>query len=310
MCTKPYRLKLLVLFFSVIPFSSAAESLTEPEIFPQTDALFSRVENQVHGLGLEKVVDIDHARLAWEAGISTMSPSRVLLFSDPKLNAELIAINPLIGLDLPFRILAYGDQGKAKLAFTNAEFLRNRYEIESRKLLIEYDLNIKNSLMGSENVASPVKSKITPGYGILSIDSDFNYEDSYQRLKQAVLAQGDTVWFAEIDYQEEAREFAIELPKVKLLLFGGPAPGGQAMSQFPLLGLDAFCQKVLLLESSDNLAPSNNKVSIHFNSIPDLAMLHYQQVAKPHEIINGRLVDTFTKALVSDKVSTDQPGEE
>ena len=78
-----------------------------------------------------------------------------------------------------------------------------------------------------------------------------------------------------------------------LLLFGGPGPGGKAMSEYPKLGLDAFCQKILVLESADG----SGIVSLHFNDIVALAKLHYGSSNKPQAVINKRLMATLSGAV-------------
>ena len=74
-------------------------------------------------------------------------------------------------------------------------------------------------------------------------------------------------------------------------LGGGPGPGGKAMAQFPRLGLDAFCQKLLVYQDEDG------SVKVLFNDIVALAELHYGKSNPPQKIINQRLKATFTKAI-------------
>ena len=82
------------------------------------------------------------------------------------------------------------------------------------------------------------------------------------------MAEGDTLWFGELDYRAEAQAFDIELPRLTLLLFGAPGPGGKAMADFPRMGLDAFCQKVLVHEADDG------QVKVYYNSMVGFAELH------------------------------------
>ena len=105
------------------------------------------------------------------------------------------------------------------------------------------------------------------------------------------MAQGDTIWFTTINYDEDAKKLGDELPRMKLLLFGGPAAGGQAMKDFPKLGLDAFCQKILVYESE------KDGVQVAYNDIVLLSLLHYGESNKPHHIINKRLSTSLKRAL-------------
>ena len=105
------------------------------------------------------------------------------------------------------------------------------------------------------------------------------------------MSQGDTVWFGDVDYQADARSEGVDIPGSRLLLFGGPAPGAMAMTGFPRLGLDAFCQKVLLLEGDDG------RVRLYFNDIVALAELHYGSSNQPQAVINQRMRATLEGAV-------------
>src|SRR5210317_111997 len=75
--------------------------------YAEPDRLFATLDDNVAASEyLEKVVGIDHSRLGAEAG-SFMPPAQLLIFSDPALDAKLIARNQLSAIDLPLRILAY-----------------------------------------------------------------------------------------------------------------------------------------------------------------------------------------------------------
>jgi uncharacterized protein (DUF302 family) len=83
----------------------------------------------------------------------------------------------------------------------------------------------------------------------------------------------------------------VALAPAQLLLFGGPAPGGVAMAAFPEIGLDAFCQKLLVYRDEQGTT------RVIYNDIAALAELHYGRSAKPHAMLNKRLTTTFFTAL-------------
>lgn len=116
---------------------------------------------------------------------------------------------------------------------------------------------------------SPISTEsVAKGYGLIEWDSDDPIEDTVKRVKDAVLSQGDTVWFGEVDYQQDAAAIGVDIPPAILLLFGGPAPGGEAMADYPKLGLDAFCQKLLVYQDGQG------NVKVAFNDIVAFARLH------------------------------------
>jgi uncharacterized protein (DUF302 family) len=241
----------------------------------------------------QPVVAIDHARLAAEAGVDSMPPSRVVIFNNPAVTTRLLQVNPHVGLDLPYRVLAYSDKGTVRLAFADESFIRARYGLDEAEPLADYQRDILHSVRGIDHARlSPVEGRsVTPGYGIISLESSFDFLTTISRLRDAIISQGDTVWFGEVDYRADADKLGVILPPSTLLLFGGPAPGGLAMTEYPRLGLDAFCQKVLVVEDGQG------RVSIHFNDIVALAELHYGSSNQPQAVINQRLVSTLGRAV-------------
>ena len=81
---------------------------------------------------------IDHAALA-ESVEMVLSPTQVLLFGKPALGTPLMERNPLIGLDLPLKVIVYQDAaGVVWLAYTKPEVLiTQRYGITGEEDRIE-----------------------------------------------------------------------------------------------------------------------------------------------------------------------------
>eukprot|EP00481_Brizalina_sp_1-RS-2013_P003329 TRINITY_DN8994_c0_g1_i1.p1 TRINITY_DN8994_c0_g1~~TRINITY_DN8994_c0_g1_i1.p1 ORF type:complete len:109 (-),score=13.47 TRINITY_DN8994_c0_g1_i1:87-413(-) len=92
------------------------------------------------------------------------------------------------------------------------------------------------------------------------------------------------------DFKARAEAIGESLPNATLLVFGGPAPGAKAMTDFPSIGLDAFGQKVLVTEE-------NGQVTVAYNNIVDMSELHYQDNAISHKVINFRLGKTLGGAV-------------
>ncbi|MCA9195844.1 MAG: hypothetical protein KDB03_28965, partial [Planctomycetales bacterium] len=71
----------------------------------------------------------------------------------------------------------------------------------------------------------------------------------------------------------------------------GPGPGGKAMASAPTLGLDAFCQKLLIWQDE------KGTVHVTFNDLRVLAARQEVSGGLPLRVINGRLKETFLTAL-------------
>jgi len=270
--------------------TAIAEAL--PDRYAATDQLFGRVLSQVAANGLREELQIDHARLAEAAG-KAMPAARVVLFTDPGVVTALVRSNVRAGLDLPLRVLAYEGEAGPAIAYTNAEFLRARHGLQDEAALKALDTALAKVLAPIEQsrMKAVPTSGMTRDQGIVELVSAYDFGETVDRLKKVVASQSDTVWFGEVDYQAMAAGQGTAIGPATLLLFGGPAPGGVAMAAFPSIGLDAFCQKLLVYQ--------DDKGSVHvlFNSIVALAELHYGRSIDPHRMLDQRLTATFTKAI-------------
>ena len=239
------------------------------------------------------VLTIDHSRLAANEEVY-MPPAVVSFFSNPELNSKLIRTNPLIGLDLPFKVLCYSepDTTAVSVAFTSAEFIAARHGLPLN-VLDNYKDQITSILSNfpSNTISQTDVNSVKINFGINFIESDFDFEQTIANLKKNIMSQEDTKWFGEINYQKEASTLGINILPSTLLLFGGPAPGGKAMNDSPKLGLDAFCQKVLVYQTVEG------QVIVAFNDIIAFAELYYGRTTQPQLMINQRLKNTFTKAV-------------
>ena len=260
-----------------------------------SDALFDRVAVNVSAdTAFDIVVEIDHSRLAAAAG-EDMPPSRVLIFSNPELDAALMAVDPKLGLDLPLRVLAYeaAPGGESRLLVNDTSYLEHRYGVALPQALKDgYRSTLDTALAGIESqYVFSLPSGGLQGDGLIMLDSAHSFDETLRRLREAVSAQDDTVWFGEIDFDQRARDVGRSIEPAQLLLFGGPGPGGRAMSSAPSLGLDAFCQKVLVLQDP------NGKVRVIMNDLLALAERHNVRKSLALRVINRRIRATFSNAL-------------
>lgn len=284
------RLAAATVVFSLALTIWAQADKEEPNRHTETDAVTKTIAGNI--AELETVAVIDHSRLAAKDGV-TMPPSVVTIYSDPKVDSALMKQNPRIGLDLPQKILVFEAAGEVRVAFPQESFLAARHAVADEAALNLYQESTNMGLRGvAAEIIDPVTDKgVTHDFGITELVSDFDHADTITRLKEAVMKQGDTVWFGDIDFHANAAKEGVDLPRSTLLLFGGPKPGGVAMAKFPKLGLDAFCQKLLVYEDT------KGKVRVIFNDIVMMAELHYGKSAEPHKVINGRLATTFEGAV-------------
>ncbi len=291
-------LKALIIIGCVTFISSCGGNSKKKVANQNSKNIAQKVDDAVKQLELvlldfKKIATLDHHRMAEEAGIYT-PPAIATIVSNSKVNTTLIQENQLVGLDLPFKFLCYSESDTlvVKIAFTSAEFIQKRHDLDAA-LLSDYHASMNTVLESfpQEMISVTDVSAVDEGFGIVSIKSDFDLATTVKNLRDIVMSQGDTKWFADVDYQKEASVLGIVLRPTTLLLFGGPAPGGKAMMTSPKIGLDAFCQKLLVYENE------SGEVWIAYNDIVAFANLYYQTSTKPQQMINQRLKMTFSKAI-------------
>lgn len=270
------------------------ESIAESR-YVEPDQLFqSLVANARSHTEFEVIVDIDHSRFGAEAG-SPMPPSHVLIWSDPGLEAGILSINPVAAVDLPLRILAYEDPGtgRAAVIYNSYEFVARRHSLPEDSWLREgYESAVSKVTQGIPEAAIKVfASDDMPDKGLVTLKSPHDFETTKKRIQNAIHAQSDTVDFGEVDFAARSKAHGIELRPLQLILFGGPGPGGKAMASAPTLGLDAFCQKLLIWQDKDET------VYVTFNDLLSLAKRQQVSGGLALQVINRRLKDGFLKAL-------------
>lgn len=291
---------ILAVFTIVVLLTSCGQSSTkQPEqaskrvtILEKVDRLNDQLKEAV--TSFELVASLDHHRMAQEEGVYT-PPAIATIFSDSETNTELLSNkNQLLALDLPFKVLCFSeaDTSNAKLAFTSGAFISKRHGIPSSQLArFDQQMNEVLSSIGESRVSKTNLDSVTLDYGIVKIQSDFEFKKTVDNLMHIVNSQSDTRWFGEIDFQKEALNHGKSLNPTKILFFGGPAPGAKAMQTTPRIGLDAFCQKLLVYEND------RGEVWIAFNDIVAFSNLYYGHSTGPQDMINQRLIGTFSKAI-------------
>ena len=279
-----------LIFLTIFLSSCKEQQAASQELYQAVDELYDQVVARADAY--EVIAEIDHSRLAAKEG-EVMPPARMVIFSDPSVNTPILQQEPLAGLDLPFRVLAYAEGESPAVISTTADYLKRRHGLADGPGLQRYEEEILSIVasLPDEAIVPFDTSSLNKGEGIHTLTSKYGFEQSIDRLKTDILAAGDTIWFGEIDYQAEATGLGVELPKLTLLLFGAPGPGAKAMADIPRMGLDAFCQKVLVFELPDG------SVEAYFNEMPVFAELHHGSKSLPHRVINYRMGKTLSGAI-------------
>ena len=90
-----------------------------------------RLESALKARGIMVFARIDFARDAATAGMS-LRPEQLLVFGNPKGGTPLLAAQPTVGLDLPFKVLAWVDeQGQVFVGYNDPAYIVARHGLSA-----------------------------------------------------------------------------------------------------------------------------------------------------------------------------------
>ncbi|MEQ8552527.1 MAG: DUF302 domain-containing protein [Cyclobacteriaceae bacterium] len=72
---------------------------------------------------------VAHDSIAMERGLE-LSPTRSILFEEPRLTTELINCQQTAALDLPLEIIVWEEYGDVYIGFMDPKFMRRRFMID------------------------------------------------------------------------------------------------------------------------------------------------------------------------------------
>ncbi len=108
-----------------------------------------RLENILQSKGLTVFARIDQQAAAQQAGLK-MPALELLLFGNPKSGTPLMIAEPLSGIDLPLKAMAWEDTaGNTWLSYNNLSYLQERFSlaVELMKPLAAVETLLKAALM-------------------------------------------------------------------------------------------------------------------------------------------------------------------
>ena len=95
-----------------------------------------RVENVAKAQGFRIWVREDFKKMGEKIDVN-IKPNQLLMFGKGKGGPKLISASPTTGLDLPLKVVAWEDEsGQVWVAYTSADYIRDRHEIKGRDKVI------------------------------------------------------------------------------------------------------------------------------------------------------------------------------
>ena len=236
---------------------------------------------------------VDHAANAAGAGLA-LPPTELLLFGNPSLGSQLMAVEPLAGLDLPQKLLAWEDEGgTVRVAYNAADHVAARHGIEGAD---EALAGIDTALAGLAATAAGTAdgggdeeggddadatdpgedgasagdgtTTVTAGQGVMTLVSERDFQSTYDALVQAIGSDDNPLSvIAEVDHGAAAAGVGVDLGPLRLVVFGNSAAGTPLMQSARTVAID-LPQKMLVSEDADGA------VTIAWNDPAYLAARH------------------------------------
>lgn len=256
------------------------------------DELHLKLEKNI--LDYRRVLVLDHHRMAKTEGAYTPEAiASVFIKDDIKMYKPLLK-NQQLAMDLPFKMLSFTDQKQAAplLAYTSSNFIKNRHGLNDDDVrYFDEQINLILNKFNKNEISLSNDSSITKDYGIVKIKSNYNFTTTLSKVRNQIKLNQDTRWFGEIDFQKESKNFNIDIRPTFLCFFGAPKPGALAMHTTPKIGLDAFCQKLLIYEDE------SGDVYLCFSDIAAISKLYYNTSTKPQDMITNRMKEVLINAV-------------
>lgn len=111
------------------PASADPDDLIRVKAEGDVAAVMDRLEQAVEGAGATVFARIDHAENAKGAGME-LAPEEVLIFGKPEHGTQAMQDDPLAGLLLPMKVLAYQDaEGQTWLVYEDVAEMFDDYGV-------------------------------------------------------------------------------------------------------------------------------------------------------------------------------------
>ncbi|HEX3313923.1 MAG TPA: DUF302 domain-containing protein [Gemmataceae bacterium] len=98
------------------------------------EATLDRLQTAFAAKGLKVFADIDQQAEARAVGLD-QPPMHLLLVGNPRAGAPIMTANPLVGIDLPLKVLAWeATPGLVEVAVNSADWLADRHELTAEQV--------------------------------------------------------------------------------------------------------------------------------------------------------------------------------
>lgn len=146
--------------------------------------------------------------------------TKMILFSNPSLEAPLIKDNPEIGLEFPARLVTMLDRDKFVLvAYNNTEYLSRAYDLNDLAAVQNMEAFLAQVVSKSTGNMTMKTNTITLGNSALNIPSRKSFNEVYNALRNTIVDAPEMNLIAEVDHKQHAKTVGVEMRANKVLIF-------------------------------------------------------------------------------------------
>lgn len=246
----------LTLFISC---SSDNRSLTYPDTtglaYAESEQDFvntyNNLRSEVQRSDYRIVKEIDFKEYA-ESHKRRSRQTKMILFSNFELETPLIEENPEIGLEFPTGLLTYEDRDKYVLvAYNNIEYLSRMYALNNMGAVQNMEASLSELVSTATENMTLKNGTALAGKNTLTLSSSNTFNETFYRLRNAIVDNPEMNLVAEVDHQANARTIGSDIRQNKVLLFTTGIMEADLIDRYQLSSIDLPI-RILVWEDEEN----------------------------------------------------------
>ncbi len=136
---------------AVSSFAYAADGLIDVRSEHDVEVTTERLKKILEEKGMTLFNDINHSAGAEKAGL-TLTPTRVVIFGNPKVGTPLMMCARTVAIDLPQKMLVWrNEKGETVISYNDPTYLMKRHDIKGCDEIIT---KVSGALSGIANQAA------------------------------------------------------------------------------------------------------------------------------------------------------------
>lgn len=121
--------KIMTLCLLLVSFHSFAHSLITKKSSFDFDKTKAMVMKLIKEKGLKHFSTIDHKKGADSVGLK-LEANSLIIFGNPKVGTLMMQKSPLVGIELPMKVLIYSSGANVYIAYKDIQSLKTKYSVK------------------------------------------------------------------------------------------------------------------------------------------------------------------------------------